>query len=82
MPHNDVPFPIGSRVRIRSREQLEEFQRTWKYHHPLLDEQLAFAGRDATVRYVSSYHGGDLLHELDEIPGTWHEQCLSSSQES
>ena len=30
------------------------------------------------VRDVSFYHGGDVLYSLEKIPGTWHEQCLSS----
>ena len=76
MPPYKELFPVGSTIKIASREQLEEFQRTWKYHHPLLAEQLRYAGRDATVREVGFYHGGDVLYGLDEIPGTWHEQCL------
>ena len=80
-PYNEL-FPVGSTVKIGSREQLEEFQRTWKYHHPLLAEQLRYAGRDASVRKVGFYHGGDVLYELDEIPGMWHEQCLSSAENS
>ena len=78
-PYKDL-FPVGSAIGIGLREQLEEFQRTWKYHHPLVAEQLRFAGRDATVREVSFYHGGDVLYSLDEIPRTWHEQCLSSAE--
>jgi hypothetical protein len=77
MPPYKELFPVGSRVKIGSREQLEAFQRTWKYHHPLLAEQLGFAGRDAIVRHVGYYHGGDVLYELNDTPGMWHEQCLS-----
>lgn len=82
MPPYSELFPVGSTVKIQSRQQLEEFQRTWEYHHPLLEEQLPYAGRDATVRTVGFYHGGDVLYELDDIPGTWHERCLSSAQNS
>ena len=79
MPPYDELFPVGSRVRIQPRERVEEFQRTWKYHHPLVTEQIRFAGQGATVRDVSYYHGGDVLYLLNDIPGTWHEECLSSA---
>jgi hypothetical protein len=69
-------YPIGSEVRIASRSRLEDFQRTWKLHHPLEDRQLAFAGRSATVQDVAFYHGGDELYELEDVPGIWHESCL------
>ena len=73
-------FPLGTRVRIARRERLEEFKLTWRFHHPLADDQLSFGGRDATVRGVSFYHGGDVLYALDGIPGIWHEQCLSDAK--
>jgi hypothetical protein len=69
-------FPVGSKVRIVDALQLQEFQRTWQYHHKLRPEQLAYAGRIAEVQSVSFYHGGDVLYELQGIPGIWHEQCL------
>jgi len=69
-------FPIGSRVRIADAQQLQEFQRTWKYHHKLNPEQLDYAGRVAEVEKVGFYHGGDVLYELRGVPGIWHEQCL------
>lgn len=77
-PYNEL-FPVGSSVKVGSLEQLEEFRRIWKYHNPLLAEQLRFAGRNATVRKVGFYHGGDVLYWLDDTPGTWHEECLSSA---
>jgi hypothetical protein len=80
MPPYKELFPVGSRIRIAPRERLEQFQRTWKYHHPLSGEQILFAGHEATVRDVSYYHGGDVLHVLHEMPGTWHEECLSASE--
>jgi integrase/recombinase XerD len=58
------------------KEQLEDFRRIWRYHHPLTVEQLAFAGRPAIVQKVAFYHGGDVLYTLNRIPGMWHEQCL------
>ena len=69
-------FPIGSKVRIVDTFRLQEFQRTWHYHHKLRLEQLPYAGRTAEVEKVSFYHGGDVLYELHGIPGVWHEQCL------
>ena len=74
-------FPVGARVRIASRERLEEFKRTWRFHNPLAGDQLSFGGRDATVREVSFYHGGDVLYALDGLPGIWHEQCLTAAEE-
>jgi len=35
-------FPVGSNVRIKDRPLLEEFHRTWKYHHPLSTEQIGY----------------------------------------
>lgn len=69
-------FPTGSKVRIADREFLENFLATWKYHHKLLPEQLAYANTVATVQKVGFYHGGDQLYNLEGIPGIWHEECL------
>jgi hypothetical protein len=69
-------FPRGSKVRIADRAFLENFLATWKYHNKLEPDQLAYADRDAVVRGVAFYHGGDVLYKLDRIPGTWHEACL------
>jgi RHS repeat-associated protein len=76
MPLYKEDFPVGSRVRIADATQLQEFRRTWQYHHKLRSEQLAYAGRIVEVEKVSFYHGGDVLYELRGIPGIWHEQCL------
>jgi hypothetical protein len=72
-------FPVGARVRIASRDRLETFKETWRFHHPLGADQLSFADREATVREVTFYHGGDVLYSLQEVPGIWHEQCLSAA---
>ena len=72
-------FPIGSTVRIVDAWRLKEFQQTWKFHHKLNPEQLAYAGKVAEVDKVGFYHGGDVLYELRAIPGIWHEQCLSAA---
>ena len=76
MPPYNEQFPVGTRVQIAPQGRLDEFKRTWHYHQPLTVEQLAFADRPAIVRAVGFYHGGDVLYELEGIPGMWHEQCL------
>jgi hypothetical protein len=70
-------FPVGSQVRIATTAELQEFRRTWNYHHKLDIKQLEYAGRIATVQEVGFYHGGEVLYELDGVPGIWHEQCLN-----
>ncbi len=79
MADYDADFPVGTRVRIRERSRLEAFEHEWKYHHPLQPEQLAFAGKVATVKEVGYYHGGAVLYQLNDVPGTWHETCLESA---
>jgi hypothetical protein len=66
-------FEKGDTVRIENLETLESFKRDWKFHNPLSDEQLRFAGRTTIVTSVGFYHGGDVLYELDGVPGVWHE---------
>ena len=66
----------GSTVRVAERKILADFVNTWKPHNPLTTEQLAFAGRESTVKSVGYYHGGDVLYVLQDLPGVWHEQCL------
>jgi hypothetical protein len=58
-------FPIGTVVRIAPLEQLQAFKRDWRYHHPLQDEQLQFAGTMDKVRPVGFYHGGDVIYQLE-----------------
>lgn len=69
-------FGVGARVRIKPLPMLQAFRRTWKLHHPLTEDQLAFAGRPAKVATVGFYHGGDVLYTLEGVPGIWHEQCV------
>ena len=69
-------FPKGTVVRIRNLAALIRFREQWRGHHPLSEEQLGFAGREASVTKVGFYHGGDELYDLDRIPGIWHERCL------
>ena len=63
-------------MRIRDADELISLQRSWRYHHPITDEALLHAGRQATIASVGYYHGGDVLYELQEVPGMWHEACL------
>jgi hypothetical protein len=72
-------YPIGTVVRIAPLERLETFKRDWKFHHPLQEEQLRFAGSTDRVRTVGFYHGGDVLYHLEIALGTWHEEVLDSN---
>ena len=69
-------FAEGSLVRVADRAFLENFLQTWKYHHKLRPEQVAYAGQVADVRQSSMYHGGDILYELVGVPGIWHQDRL------
>jgi hypothetical protein len=75
-PYENV-FAIGTPVRIKNRMHLEHFVRVWKYHNSLRDEQIAFADVATVVADVGFYHGGDPLYRLNDVPGVWHEDCLS-----
>ncbi len=72
-------FQVGSNVRIKDVAQLEEFKRTWKLHHPISSEQIAYGGRLDSVARVGFYHGGDVIYQLKSAPGTWHEELLEST---
>jgi hypothetical protein len=71
-------YPIGTVVRIAALDRLQSFKRDWKYHHPLNDEQLSFAGTTDKIKTVGFYHGGDVIYNLEQAPGTWHEELLDS----
>jgi hypothetical protein len=58
---------------------LERFARDWKYHHKLLPDQMKYSGFLSTVKSVGFYHGGDPLYVLENLPGLWHECCLSAA---
>ena len=60
---------------------LEEFQHKWKFHHALQSAQLRHAGEVGIVASVGFYHGGDVLYELQGIPGIWHEGCLEPAND-
>jgi hypothetical protein len=68
-------FEIGETVQIADRAGLDEFF-YWKFHHPLQPNQLQHAGIIAVIVQSYMYHGGDILYELSEIPGIWHQQLL------
>ena len=72
-------FPVGTAVKIREREYLQDFLKSWHLHHPLCPEQLDHGGQLDVVKKVGFYHGGDVLYELERSPGTWHEQCLQGA---
>lgn len=76
MPPYRAWFPKGTQAQIASRDVLKEFQRSWKWHHPLEELQLGFADQFAAVRDIGYYHGGDTLYWFESVPGTWHECCL------
>ena len=81
MPSYQALFEVGAPVRVQPLGALHAFRCSWKFHHPLTDEQLAFADRSATVATIGYYHGGDVLYTLTGAPGTWHEQCLKGDVE-
>lgn len=76
MPDYHSAFDGGEHVLIAGLDTLREFQRSWKWHHPLTDDQLAYAGQSGLMKMVSYYHGGTPLYEFVNIPGFWHEPCL------
>jgi hypothetical protein len=79
MPAYRELYPVGTKVRVVSKAKLEDFLRTWRFHHPLSPEQLLDADRVAQVVNIGFYHGGDVLYGLRDVAGTWHEECLVSA---
>jgi hypothetical protein len=75
-------YPVGSWVRVASKERLEDFARGWKLHNKLKPEQIEFANQVFRVANVTFYHGGDVLYELEAVPGIWHEVCLQSADKA
>jgi hypothetical protein len=72
----DADYPEGTLVKIVTLQELESFRDSWRFHHPIQPEQLEYANRIVRVKSVGYYHGGDVLYQLEGIPGTWHERCL------
>jgi hypothetical protein len=79
-PYNEE-YPMGTLVKVASREALEEFLRTWKYHNKLSPEQLEYAGKTGKIKWLGFYHGGDELYQMEGIPGIWHEECLKACEQ-
>ncbi len=75
LPYKEA-FPVGTAVRIADRPFLDDFIATWKHHHKLQPDQLAYADRAAKIEHVGFYHGGDPVYKLAAIPGLWLEPCL------
>ena len=70
-------FPVGCVVEVADKATLDHFKATWRYHHPLEEAQLQYAGLITTVTSIGYYHGGDVLYQLqDTAPYTWHDACL------
>jgi hypothetical protein len=74
-------FPKSCRVRIADEPALRSFKASWKYHNPLTDDQILYAGTTTTVAGVGYYHGGDVLYHLHGVPGNWHEACIYPDEE-
>jgi hypothetical protein len=72
-------YPVGIKVVVAPRPDLEEFRRNWRWHNPLAETQLQYAGTVARVKTVGFYHGRDILYVLKKIPGVWHEAYLRSA---
>ena len=66
---------------MKPRSFLEQFQREWKYHHPVTDQQADSAGVVDTVKGVGFYNGGDVLCALSNNPDTWYEECIEQVNE-
>jgi hypothetical protein len=80
MAYDPAKYAEGTMVRVATRATLEDFSRSWKLHNKLQPNQLDFAGHIAKVKRNYMYHGGDVLYELEGIPGIWHEQCLEPAK--
>jgi hypothetical protein len=76
--YDPAKFRKGATVRIADRPTLDQFFQTYKLHHRLQENQLQFAGHVAKVRVSAMYHGGDMLYELEDVPGIWHERLLDA----
>jgi len=72
-------FPTGTKVKIESREVLEDFAKNWAQHNLLQAHQLQFHDVEAVVEEVGFYHEADELYKLSQAPGIWHGQCLKDA---
>ncbi|MCJ2669649.1 MAG: hypothetical protein LN416_03955 [Candidatus Thermoplasmatota archaeon] len=79
MPDYHSTFREGEKVRIRDRDYLRRFQKEWKFHHNVTDSQIEYGGNLDIVKQCGYYHGGDVLIELKNAPGVWHEMLLEEA---
>jgi hypothetical protein len=78
--YDPAKFRDGTTIHLAERATLDEFFRTYDGHHRLEANQLESGGKVAIVRASYMYHGGDMLYELEGLPGLWHEQLLGPAQ--
>ena len=76
---NVAEFEVGSQVRIADKSFLESFLEAGQYHNELEPEQIEYADRVAKVKEVNFFTGGDEIYTLEDIPGVWHEECLTAA---
>ncbi len=76
MSVGESAFSIGSRVRVRSRDDLQRLARGWQWQPSVNDEVLRQAGRVAVVVEVTLRPNGIALYALDPLPGLWDEAWL------
>src|SRR6185369_775311 len=72
-----VRRPRDSSADVRSG-QIPKGRTCSRRDHAWRPEQLQYAGHTARVVRSMMYHGGDILYELDGIPGIWHEACVEA----
>jgi hypothetical protein len=91
MPAYHSAFDHGDAVVPLSKDELVKFQKEWKFHHPIKNEQIKLAGTKLYVEQVSYYHGGDPLYSLFDwngdgtkilLPDLWHEMLLLENKPS
>ncbi|HEX5275263.1 MAG TPA: hypothetical protein VFW34_08305 [Candidatus Rubrimentiphilum sp.] len=64
-------FQTGDKVVIVDRQTLERFRNYWKFVARPTEEQLQYAGVKTNVSRPAFYHGGYVLYELEDVPGSW-----------
>ena len=53
MPPYVPLYDVGSKIEIADSRSLAEFVETWRFHNPLREEQLAYAGKVVRVLRAS-----------------------------
>jgi len=69
-------FPVGSVVRIKPAAVLESLRGNGTLRFPPVENQVAHGGESYAVRRITFSVRGDVLYELENAPGMWHEQLL------